>query len=184
MKHIGIHNDRAVTVMFREVPGEPENCLIVYTDSLPEDTKKTTIEILQSADGQAATDFSEAANRAKTINGENLLNTIHVSGSLTKVPSSEVMLTPNAATKVPLSEINKIINEQKPTATTVASVNTPTSTPGAMTDEQLATSLRNQANTLQKEVERLLTEAEELHPLPKRGRGRPPKMDTSEPIAS
>ena len=118
MKHIGIHNDRAVTVMFRQVPGEPENCLIVYTDSLPEDTKKTTIEILQSADGQAATDFSEAANRAKTINGENLLNVMHVAGSLKKVPTSEVMLTPNAATKIPLSEVNKLIVDAPATTTT------------------------------------------------------------------
>ena len=183
MKHIGIHNDRAVTVMFRQVQGEPENCLIVYTDSLPEDTKKTTIEILQSADGQAATDFSEAANRAKTINGENLLNTIHISGAMKKVPTSEIMLTPNAATKVSLAEVNKIVNEQAPATTTAPA--TASSSPGAMTDEQLAASLRSQANTLQKEVERLHKEADELHPLPKRGRGRPPKMEeASDPIAS
>jgi len=181
MKHIGIHNDRAVTVMFRTVPGEPENCLIVYTDSLPEDTKKTTIEILQSPDGQAVTDFSDAANRAKTVNGENLLNVIHMTGLMKKVPTSEVMLTPNAATKVSLAEINKIISDQEPAPTP------PASKPGstAMTDEQLASSLRNQATTLQKEVERLHKEADELHPLPKRGRGRPPKMEeASDPIAS
>ncbi len=173
MKHIGIHNDRAVTVVFRQVPNEPDNCLVVYTDSLPEDTKKTTIEILQSADGQAATDFSEAANRAKTVNGENLLNVMHVAGSLKKVPTSEVMLTPNAATKIPLSEVNKLIVDAPATATTP-------SKPGAMTDEQLAASLRNQANTLQKEVTRLHKEADELHPLPKRGRGRPAKPETSD----
>jgi len=177
MKHIGIHNDRAVTVVFRQVPNEPDNCLVVYTDSLPEDTKKTTIEILQSADGQAATDFSEAANRAKTINGENLLNVMHVAGSLKKVPTSEVMLTPNAATKIPLSEVNKLIVDAPATTTTPS---TPAGSPGAMTDEQLAASLRNQANTLQKEVTRLHKEADELHPLPKRGRGRPAKSETSD----
>ena len=50
---------------------------------------------------------------------------------------------------------------------------------GALSDEQIV-HLRSQAATMQKEAERLLKEADELHPLPNRGRGRPPKVETTE----
>lgn len=179
MKHVGVHNDRKVAVMFRQVPNEPDKCLIVYTESLPEDTMKAVNECLATADAQNSVVFADAAYRFKTVTGEGLLNTIHIGNLMNKVPTSEVFLTPNEATRVALSEVNAAMGDMTATSTPTAAP-APSGTPGALSDEQIATSLRKQAATMQKEADRLLAEAEELHPLPKRGRGRPPKMETAE----
>ena len=48
-------------------------------------------------------------------------------------------------------------------------------TSSVLSDEQVATDLRNQASGLQKEADRLLAEAESLHPAPPKKRGRPAK---------
>ena len=179
MKHVGVHNDRKVTVMFRQVPNEPNNCLVVYTESLPEDTMKAVNECLETTDAQNSNSFADAAMRFKTVTGEGLLNTIHVGNLMKKVPTSEVFLTPNDATKVSLAEVNTAIGDAPATAP-AQTTSAPANTPGALSDEQIAASLRTQAATMQKEADRLLKEADELHPLPKRGRGRPPKAETTE----
>ena len=175
MKHVGIHDDRKVAVMFRQVPNETENCLVVYTEALPEDTRQAVISCVESANGQNSTSLADAAANHKTVQGESLLNTLHVGNFMNKVPASEIMLTPNEATKVSLAEVNKAMGDVQPVAPSSA----PTQ-PGALSDDQIAASLRTQAATMQKEAERLLKEADELHPLPKRGRGRPPKVETTE----
>lgn len=175
MKHVGIHGDRKVAVMFRQVPNETEHCLVVYTEALPEDTKQAVISCVESANGQNSASLADAAANHKTVQGESLLNILHVGNFMNKVPASEIMLTPNQATKVSLAEVNKAMGDVQPVAPSTAPAK-----PGALSDEQIAASLRSQAATMQKEAERLLTEADELHPLPKRGRGRPPKVETTE----
>ena len=177
MKHIGIHNNRKVAVMFRQVPNEPEHCLVVYTEALPEDTRMAVNNCVESANGQNSASLADAAANHKTVNGEGLLNTLHVGNFMNKVPASEVFLTPNEATRVSLAEVNKAMGDMQPAPTTAPAQS---STPGALSDEQIASNLRNQAATMQKEADRLNAEADELHPLPKRGRGRPPKVETTE----
>ena len=178
MKHVGIHGDRKVAVMFRQVPNETENCLVVYTEALPEDTRQAVISCVESANGQNSISLADAAANHKTVQGESLLNTLHVGNFMNKVSTSEIMLTPNEATKVSLAEVNKAMGDVPAVPTNAPS--TAPAQPGALSDEQIAASLRSQAATMQKEAERLLKEADELHPLPKRGRGRPPKVETTE----
>lgn len=175
MKHVGIHGDRKVAVMFRQVPNDTENCLVVYTEALPEDTRQAVISCVESANGQNSASLADAAANHKTVQGESLLNTLHVGNFMNKVSTSEIMLTPNEATKVSLAEVNKAMGDVQPVAPSTAPAQ-----PGALSDDQIAASLRSQAATMQKEAERLLKEADELHPLPKRGRGRPPKVETTE----
>lgn len=190
MKHIGIHKDRKVAVIFRTVPGEKDNCLISYIDSLPEIPRKALNECLNSTDGQNAPAFSDAVYRFKTETGDGLLNTLNVGNMIVKVPTVEVFLTPNDKSRVQLSELNAVVGNDEPTSESPSrrdvripasqvQPNMPAGTPGALSDEQIADSLRTQAATMQKEAQRLLKEAEELHPAPKRGRGRPAKAPST-----
>lgn len=188
MKHIGIHKDRKVAVIYRTVPGEKENCLISYIDSLPEIPRKALNECLNSTDGQNAPAFSDAVYRFKTTTGDGLLNTLNVGNMMVKVPTAEVFLTPNNKSRVQLSELNAVVGDDVPQSESPSKRDVrmpadtqtpPTGTPGALSDEQIADSLRSQAATMQKEANRLLKEAEELHPAPKRGRGRPAKTPST-----
>jgi hypothetical protein len=195
MKHIGIHKDRKVAVIFRTVPGEKDNCLITYIDSLPEIPRNAINECLKSPDGQNAPAFSDAVYRFKTVIGDGLLNTLNVGNLMVKVPTVEVFLTPNDKSRVQLSELNAVVGTDEPQTPNPTnrdvrmpemSVNNPSVPPSAggstpLSDDQIADSLRTQAATMQKEATRLLKEAEELKPLPKRGRGRPTKAPT--PVA-
>lgn len=188
MKHIGLHKDRKVAVIFRTVPNENQNCLITYIDSLPEIPRKAINECLRSPDGQNSPSFSDAVYRFKTEIGDGLLNTLNVGNLMTKVPTVEVFLTPNDKSKVQLSELNAEIGDDNPQSESPSTRDVrmpadtqtpPAGTPGALSDEQIADSLRAQASTMQKEANRLLKEAEELHPAPKRGRGRPSKTPSA-----
>ena len=193
MKHIGISNDRKVAVVFRTVPNEPTNCLVVYYDELPQTMKDSFMLCLEGTEAQAAANLSDVLHKFTVPNGEKLLNALHVGSFLAKVPTDQVTLTPNATSSLKLNELNNILDgaggsktepetvAQMPardinangtiTPTGVeASANTP------LTDEAIAADLRTQAAGLQAEAKRLLEEAEELHPAPPKKRGRPAKI--------
>ena len=193
MKHIGTHNSRNVVVVFRQVPEEPQNCLIVYNDSLPKELQNTLDSCVKTSMAQNNPSFAVAANALQTTSGQTLLASLHTGGYMRKTPASEVFLTPNDKTRVLLSEVNAMapVQPMEPTrapaqaqapaplremATQAAPVSAPQT--GALSDEQIANNLRSQAQSLQSEVTRLLKEADELKPLPKRSRGRPPKLET------
>ncbi len=196
MKHIGISNDRKVAVVFRTVPGEPTNCLVVYYDDLPQIMKDSFMLCLEGTEAQAAANLSDVLHQFSVPNGEKLLNALHVGNFLEKVPTDQVTLTPNATSSLKLNELNNILDgaggsktEPQPVAQmpardinadgtitptgVEASANTP------LSDEAIAADLRQQAAGLEAEAKRLLAEAEELHPAPPKKRGRPAKIVTT-----
>ena len=194
MKHTGISNERKVAVVFRTVPGEPTNCLVVYYEDLPQTMKDSFMLCLEGEQAQAAANLSDTLHAFSVPNGEKLLNALHVGNFLAKVPTDQVTLTPNEKSSLLLRDLNNILDgaggavgnkpetvAQMPardinadgtvTPTGVqASANTP------LTDDAIAADLRSQAEGLQAEANRLLSEAEELVPAPPKKRGRPAKV--------
>lgn len=178
MKHIGIQNNRKVAVLFRTVPGEPTNALVVFYNDLPETIKANFMECLNSEDGQNALSLSDAANRYALGNGEKLLNALHMGNFIEKVASNSVTLTPNEKSSLLLSELNNILDGAGGATAPATSIDptAPTTSVGEelLDDATLAKNLRTQAEQLQAEAVRLLQEADELAPAPKK-RGRKPK---------
>lgn len=113
-KHVGktINTDRRCVVVFREVPDEPENCLIVDTDGLPDWMHDDVINAVQSPGAQATGNFYEYAQRAMFTDGTNMLQALHSKGLLRKQPTSNVVMCPNNSVTVNLAELNTIIREQ------------------------------------------------------------------------
>ena len=190
MKHLGIHNNKEIAVLFRTVPGEPTNALIVNHNELPEPIKSNFKMCLESKIGQNALSLSDAANQFSVANGDKLLAALHIGNYIEKVATKDVTLTPNPKTNLPLNELNNMIDgaggAQTPVAPAPSTMGTIDLNPGApavesvdtssvLSDEQVATDLRNQASGLQREADRLLAEAESLHPAPPKKRGRPAK---------
>lgn len=183
MKHVGVQNGRKVAVVFRTVPGEHTNALVVFYEDLPEPIKSNFKECLSSQNAQNATSLSDALHRYSLTNGEKLLNALHIGNFIEKVATNSVTLTPNNQTTLPLNELNNILDGAGGASAPVQQTQSPEVAPsmqqdGLLSDEDLANDLRTQAAQLQAEAERLLAEAEELAPAPKR-RGRPKKAETA-----
>jgi len=206
MKHVGVYGEKPCVVVFREVPNEPENCLVVQTSNLSDENHDALMMVVQSAEGQEARDISEVLSRRQFPDGESMLNSLHFSKKLQKVPVSMVQLTPTPSQKIALSEVNaeirKIDNDNvynlktdagqeefnRPLETDPSLVQ-PVETPTDSTDDSaIAQNMLVQAELMEQDAQTMLTEAEakkqeayNLDPSlkPKRGPGRPPKNATA-----
>lgn len=110
-KHVGKHNDRKVVILFREVPDEGHMCLVVYSDVLPRLIHDELMRAVESEAGQAAKEISEVLHRTVMADGRALLTVLHKEGMIKKIPTSQVLVTPNAKSNVRLDELNSILNE-------------------------------------------------------------------------
>lgn len=193
IKHVGVDGKgRKCIVAFREVPGDAENCLIIPTEGLPPLYHDDLIQAVESVGAQDIIDVSEYLFRQKFHDGTNMLNTIHQNGWMQKAATKSVMMTPQPGVTINLVDLNqqlRLINTAPKQANEIAESSTP---PGVLSDQQIASKMRAQANTFETEARRLREEADKLDPKPqssatltvvppteeKRGRGRPPKVRT------
>ena len=63
IKHVGqvINTQKRVIVVFREIPDEPESCLVVDTDAAPDWMHDDLITAVESNGAQASANFYEYA---------------------------------------------------------------------------------------------------------------------------
>lgn len=189
-KHVGRikTNQRKVIVAYRTVPGEPDNCVVVTTENLMAEEHDTLMKLIESDAGQNEDVFANAMARSRLPDGRIMLAGFHVTGKMQKVPTDLVEMTPDRSTVIGLTELNKMIAEQKGVAiedlatidggnptevSEMATVNdmpvTEDSAPGdVMDDAALAAQYRSQADTMFKEAKRLREQAEELVPTKKK----------------
>jgi hypothetical protein len=188
LKHIGrvTKTKKKCAVAYRVLPGDPDNCLVVFTESLDAADHDSLINLIESNAGQNAVEFADAMARSSLSDGRNMLAGFHKTGKLAKVATNLIEMTPNNNTSLPLDELNKTIAEQKgvtvndlamkdPQGATIAEVkDAPVADPAAsytapattdvLTDEVLAAQYRSQADSLFKEAKTLREQAEELVP--------------------
>lgn len=193
IKHVGVDGKgKKCVVVFREIPGDSDSALIVMTESLPALHHDDLIQAIESTTAQETLDVSDFLFRQKFKDGTNMLNTLHQNGWLVKVPVKSVVMTPQPGVSINLTELNsqlRLIQQAPKAAEEIAESKNP---PGVLTDKQIASKLRAQANTFEVEVRRLREEADKLDPKDpavgvsqpvtletvKRGRGRPAKEKT------
>jgi hypothetical protein len=113
MKHVGKFGEKPCVVVFRELPGEQDCCLIVQTDNLESRQHDDLMNVVQSLEAQAANDISEVLFRRQFTDGTNMLNSLHYSKKLQKVAVSLVQLTPSPNQSLPLEEVNAEIRKLK-----------------------------------------------------------------------
>lgn len=197
LKHVGRlrTNNRKCIVAYRVIPGDPDHCLVVHTESLDADQHDTLINLVESNAGQSAYELAEAMIRTSLPDGRNMLAAFHAQGKLTKLPTKDVEMVPNSVTSVNLAELNQIIADQKgvtvaelavkgPDGQTKKPVEVKEETPAdaanmytettvapqtdVLSDDDLAKQLRSQADAMFKEAQRLRKQAEELSPTKKK----------------
>ena len=198
IKHIGRMktNKRKVAVAYRTLPGDANNALVVSTENLTDADHDILMQLVDSNSGQNAYELAEAMARTRLSDGSVMLARFHAQGKLQKVPTSDVLMTPDTNTTIQLDELNKIIADQKgvavedlaikedkqpvATAETVPATDTvtaPSNEPVAastqedvLSDEDLAKSYRSQADRLSKEAAQLRRQAEDLVPTKKKAK--------------
>jgi hypothetical protein len=198
LKHVGKmkNNSARVAVVFRTLPGDVHSALVVGTHGLGDMYHDNLMSVLESDSGQQANELADVLAVRKFPDGENMLDYLHSNGHLKKVPTGNVLMTPDNKTQVPLHELNQIIAEQKgialealnPTPESLAPTSKDvvasgyTSTAEAPKTETKTVSkpqtpakgfeltpeeMRNRATALQQEAARLLKEADAQDPKPK-----------------
>lgn len=113
LKHIGRHGDRKVAILFREVPGEDHMCLVIYPEVLPSHIHDSIMKTLESPVGQQVNNLADALHRNLLPDGRVQLEALHREGMIKKVPSNQVIVTPNATSNVKLDELNRIVREME-----------------------------------------------------------------------
>jgi hypothetical protein len=187
LRHVGKIGDRKVAIVFREVPNESHMCLVVFTDTLNRHIHDPMMKCIESDIGQSSQNLADALNRTHTQDGKYILQVLHGQGMLKKVQTETVVVTPNASTRIKLSELNKILDEMEQGEAAVKRLaeidgnrgmqsteslaknmrdrNTPPvveAADGLLSDNLLAKNLRNQASKMEAEAKLLLTESQRL----------------------
>ncbi len=174
-KHVGrLKGSKAkVVVVYRTLPGDSKSALVIETAKLNAQDHDSLIKAAESNEGQTAFELYEVLNRTRTSSGDVMLPKFHKFANMQSVPTSEVEMTPNPTTSVALDELNKIIANQRGVSIDELSVkegvtsNVATPTAKVMTDDQIASKMRSDADRLYKEAARLRKEAETLSPTKK-----------------
>ena len=184
LKHIGrLKNGRKVIVAYRTLPDDPLHCLIVTTSNLESADHDTLMSLVDSNVGQNAEEFADAMNRTMLEDGRNMLHRFHATGKLDRVPTEHVEMTPDSKTVIKLNELNEIIakqkgvsiddlaikdpNNKKTESTTKVTESAAKTNQDPLSDEDIASSYRSQADQLFKEAKRLRDQAEQLSPTKK-----------------
>ena len=186
IKHVGrlTTNNRKLVVAYRTIPGEPDNCLVIHTESLDAADHDTLINMVESNAAQSQNELSEVMARTQLTDGSNMLARFHQTGKLVKVPTKIVELMPTRTTAINLAELNQIVADQKgvtidelaqspvaqkPTANVVDTATAPAGEV-PLDDEALAAQYRSQADSMFKEAKSLREQAEKLAPTKKKAK--------------
>lgn len=193
-KHVGrIANTGAkVLVVFRTLPGESNQALVLPVSQLPDQYHDSIMEMVESTQAQEAFEFGEIMFIRSFPDGRPMLQAMQADNRLHKVATDTVIMTPTPTSSIVLSELNVLIAEQKNcsvddlytfvsgapaksnTRINEAIPNVDTDIPApvraqasnneALTDKDLARSFRSQADAMYKEAAKLRKQADELDP--------------------
>lgn len=194
IKHVGrmIKNQRRVVVAYKVVPGEPENCIVIPTESLTADEHDALMKVVESPAGQNANELATVLARSILPDGRPMLAAFHTTGRLLKEATTNIEMIPNRNTSIRLSELNELIAQtmgisiedlaiqSETAATTKTSTTKADSEPVKETvvisepstvnlsSEDTAKQMRSLADAMFKEAKKLREEAEKLSPTKKK----------------
>ena len=117
IKHIGKLKDggAAVAIIFRTVPGEPKNCLVIGPKFLDTNYHDTFMKALESAEGQSAFELGHHLMKSRFSDGVEILPFLHQNNFIKKMPTENVIVTMGLGNigEVSLDELNELIAKQK-----------------------------------------------------------------------
>ena len=200
MKHVAEWQDRKCLVLFREVPGEPENALVVMSGELGITQHDELVMEVESQEAQNSSNLADVLNGRNFSDGRVMLRALHEDKLITKVPVSEVVMVPTTKDRIPLADLNSAISDieagqeaDKPQMADTSEIDAVNQVerPRALSDREaeeqlgIARGLLEQADMIESDIERVQQQmladanskreeayarAPELKPKPKPGR--------------
>jgi len=186
LKHVGkMKNTGAkVLVVFRTLPGESNNSLVLPVAQLPDAYHDSIMALVETEEAQQSFEFGEIMFARMFPDGRPMLRAMQADGRLHKVATDTVIMTPTPSTEVSLDQLNVLIAEQKNVAiddlytfvkgapaakpedkkSTEQPAASKVSNNEPLTDKDLAKSYRSQADALYKEAASLRKQADDLDP--------------------
>ena len=95
-KHIGELADESkakVVIVYRTIPGEPNNCLVVGTKFLPDMYHNALMRAIESEGGQDAKELGEFLGRQSFPDGTNMLAVMHEDNYIKKFATKDIIVT-------------------------------------------------------------------------------------------
>jgi len=116
-KHIGelVDGGAKVVIMYRTVPGEADNCLVIGTKFLPDMYHNALMKAVESDGGQQAEEFADFASRQTFPDGTNMLAMMHNDNYIKKFKTKDIMVTfgNTADGRILLNKLNEMIAKEK-----------------------------------------------------------------------
>ena len=129
-KHIGKLKDSGanVAIIFRTVPEEPNNCLVVGPKFLDDTNHNALMRAIESQEAQQSFELGSYLTRTSFPDGTNMLAFLHQGNFLKKMPTKDIIVTMGTGNdgKVSLDELNKLIAKERDVKVSELSVEDPT----------------------------------------------------------
>ncbi len=190
LKHIGKMKNTGlkVLVVFRTLPGEANMALVLPVAQLPDAYHDSIMSLVETEEAQQAFEFGEMMFARMFPDGRQMLRAVQQDGRMAKVATDTVIMTPTPTSELSLDQLNVLIAEQRNCAiddlctfvkgapqksevkevAKVKEIEAPavaqSSQNEALSDTDIAKSLRSQADALYKEAARMRKEADSLDP--------------------
>jgi len=112
-KHLGVlaSDNAPVVIIFKTVPKEPNNCLVIGPNFLNLNYKDALMRVLESSDGQAAFDLGNALAKCNFPGDVNMLAFLHEENYIKKMPTKDITVTygPDKNGRISLDKLNELI---------------------------------------------------------------------------
>ena len=117
-KHVGelANESKAkVVVVYRTVPGEPNNCLVVGPKFLNDSYHNALMRAVESEGGQAEDELGSFLARPTFPDGTNMLKVLANAGNIKKFKTKDIIMTygPTEDGRITLNKLNEMIAKEK-----------------------------------------------------------------------
>ena len=116
-KHIGelVDGGAKVVIVYRTVPGEADNCLVVGTKFLPDMYHNALMKAVENDAGQDAEELGAYLDRQTFPDGTNMLKLLHNDNYIKKFKTKDIIVTygSGADGRIVLNKLNELIAKEK-----------------------------------------------------------------------
>lgn len=154
-----------VSVIFRSLQKEPDKCLVLYHESLPEVYYYKVMQLIDGV-GQKSNNLWDIMDKEGLLEGSNMLTVLHTKSLLRKLNTSEITMLPGNGQRIRLDELNKVIADAEMSGGKIKDYNPfeSTTVDAGLENGGLAARLMNESEQHRIQAEKLYQRAVDLDP--------------------
>lgn len=113
VRHCGVIRTTGsrVFIVWRQLPDQPDHCLVIYQDSLPEQYAHAVTELVLGR-GQASLDLWDVIDKVGMLDGRKMLDVLHQLSYLRKINTADIDMHVGNGAKISLNLLNEQLSQQ------------------------------------------------------------------------